>query len=64
MKWWNYREEPMCMDKEKLTIGQCIEMLEKEKMHVIIHAGRVTDIIKPCNNGTQGNTGFHCVPSE
>lgn len=52
------------MDRNSLTLGKCIDMLEKEKTHVVIHAGKVTDIIEACNNVTQRNTRFHCVTPE
>lgn len=43
------------MDLEKLTVRDCMEMSEKEKAHVVIHAGKVTDVIKPTNRGAQRN---------
>lgn len=43
------------MDLEKLTVHDCMEMSEKEKAHVVIHAGKVTDVIKPTNKGAQRN---------
>lgn len=50
------------MDKDSLTVGDCIRMYEKEKKHVVLHAGKVTDIA--CNKDIQENTIIPCMPSE
>lgn len=54
------------MDKDSLTVSDCIRMFEKEKKHVVLHAGKITDIavVTDCKNGTQENNGFYCVPPE
>lgn len=50
------------MDKESLTVSDCIRMFEKEKKHVVLHVGKVTDIA--CNKGIQKNITASCMPSE
>lgn len=54
------------MDMDSLTVSDCIRMHEKEKKHVVLHAGKITDItvVTNCKNGTQGNMEFYCVPPE
>jgi hypothetical protein len=52
------------MDKESLTVSDCIRMFEKEKKHVVLHAGKVTDIDTACNKGIQENITASCMPSE
>lgn len=32
------------MDMDSLTVSDCIRMFEKEKKHVVLHAGKITDI--------------------
>lgn len=52
------------MDMDSLTVSDCIRMYEKEKKHVVLHAGKITDIAIACNKGIQENTTASCMPSE
>ncbi|MCI8747939.1 MAG: hypothetical protein HFH67_08755 [Lachnospiraceae bacterium] len=52
------------MDMDSLTVSDCIRMFEKEKKHVVLHAGKVTDMDISCNKGIQENTTVSCMPSE
>lgn len=52
------------MDMDSLTVSDCIRMHEKEKKHVVLHAGKITDIAIACNKGIQENTIIPCMPSE
>lgn len=52
------------MDLSKLTIHDCIEMSEKESQHVVIHAGKVTEVIAPDNKSVQESAQLPCTPTE
>lgn len=52
------------MDMDSLTVSDCIRMFEKEKKHVVLHAGKVTDMDIACNKGIKENTKVSCMPSE
>ena len=52
------------MDMDSLTVSDCIRMFEKEKKHVVLHAGKVTDMDISCNKGIQENITVSCMPSE
>ncbi len=52
------------MDLNNLTVNDCVEMAEKEKMGIILHAGKVTEVIAPNNKGIQTSIGLDCTPTE